>query len=90
MRNERMISAIFAKKLDISLPDDTLNKFWEFCSRDPNHRPSTQQDLIQSKPTETEFLNGYIVRKGREFGILTSANEAIYNLMCLIEGKNMK
>ena len=74
-----------AEKEGIVLPSDMLDQFWDFCSKDPHHRPSTQQDLKRGKPTETEFLNGYIMKKGKVYDISTPANTAIVNLMDIIE-----
>lgn len=76
---------IIAKKEGIILSNDMIEQFWEFCSRDPNHRPSTQQDILKKRPTETVFLNGHVVKKGREYGLSTPVNQAIVSLMKIIE-----
>lgn len=76
---------IIAKKEGIILSNDIIEQFWEFCSRDPNHRPSTQQDILKKRPTETVFLNGHVVKKGREYGLSTPVNQAIVSLMKIIE-----
>ena len=34
----------------------------------PNQMSSTAQDLLRGKPSEIDFLNGHIVRKGAELG----------------------
>ena len=78
---------LISQKEGINLPEDMEEKFWDFCSKDPNHRPSTQQDIKRGKPTETKFLNGYIVRKGKEYGFATPANSSITSLMDIIEKK---
>jgi 2-dehydropantoate 2-reductase len=49
-------------------------------------RSSTSQDISRSKPTEIDSLNGYVVRKGREFGIPTPVNETLWTLVKLLEG----
>lgn len=77
-----------AEKKGIKLPDNMEATFWDFCSKDPNHRPSTQQDLLRNKPTETPFLNGYICQMGRKYGISTPANDSISTLMEIIEGNS--
>lgn len=48
-------------------------------------KSSTAQDLARKRPTEIEYLNGYIVRKGREYGIATPFNETIYTLVKILE-----
>ncbi len=42
----------------------------------PNQMSSTAQDLARGKPSEIDFLNGYVVRKGAELGIATPTNHA--------------
>ncbi|MGV9197859.1 MAG: ketopantoate reductase family protein [Promethearchaeia archaeon] len=79
-----------AQKEGIRMPENMKEQFWEFCSNDPHHRPSTQQDIKRGKPTEIEFLNGYIFKKGKEYNINTPANSAIISLMDIIESSKMK
>jgi 2-dehydropantoate 2-reductase len=40
-------------------------------------RPSLLQDMLKGRRTEVDYLNGYVVRKGREVGVSTPMNEAI-------------
>jgi 2-dehydropantoate 2-reductase len=51
----------------------------------PTQRSSTAQDLARRKPTEIDFLNGYIVRKGNELGIPTPSNFALQTMVKLAE-----
>jgi 2-dehydropantoate 2-reductase len=37
------------------------------------------QDVEQRRPTEINYLNGFIVNKGLEMGIATPANQVIYD-----------
>jgi 2-dehydropantoate 2-reductase len=46
---------------------------------------STAQDIARGKRTEIDSLNGYIVRRGREFGIATPVNHALFALVKLAE-----
>jgi len=48
-------------------------------------RSSTAQDMIRGKKTEIDSLNGFIVRKGRELGVPTAINHALYTLVKLAE-----
>jgi len=51
-----------------------------------DHYPSMAQDVMMAKrPTEIDFLNGAIVRMGKELGIDTPVNETITNLIKTIE-----
>jgi 2-dehydropantoate 2-reductase len=48
-------------------------------------RSSTAQDMARGKRTEIDSLNGYIVRRGMEFGVPTPVNQALYTLVKLAE-----
>ena len=51
----------------------------------PGQLSSTAQDLARKKPSEIEFLNGLVVRKGQEYGIATPANQSVYALVKMLE-----
>lgn len=48
-------------------------------------RPSLLQDLLKGRRTEVDYLNGYVVRKGREVGVPTPVNEAIVKVTRRVE-----
>ncbi len=48
-------------------------------------RPSLQQDVLKGRRTEVDYLNGYLVQKGRELGLPTPMNEAIIALTHQVE-----
>jgi 2-dehydropantoate 2-reductase len=45
------------------------------------HKASMLQDVEARRPTEIDYLNGGIVRFGRELGVATPTNEAIWALV---------
>ena len=51
----------------------------------PHQKSSTAQDLDRQKPTEIDYLNGLIVRKGHEYGIPTPHHDIVLTLVNLIE-----
>ena len=51
----------------------------------PAQYSSTAQDMARRKPSEIEHLNGFVVRRGRELGVPTPANQALYALVRLVE-----
>lgn len=68
--------AAVAEKEGVHLPVDEITKLiiWyttpEF--KGVTHYPSMHQDLIQKhRKTEIDYLNGYVARKGKEYGIAT-------------------
>lgn len=46
---------------------------------------STAQDLSRGKPTEIEYLNGYVVRKGLQHGVPTPMNQLLLALVQTME-----
>jgi 2-dehydropantoate 2-reductase len=53
-----------------------------------SQRSSTAQDLARKKCTEIDFLNGLVVRKGKQYGIPTPANQSVYALVKMLEKFN--
>lgn len=51
----------------------------------PAQLSSTAQDMARGKPSEIDHLNGFVVRRGRELGIPTPANQALHALVKLVE-----
>ena len=48
-------------------------------------RSAILQDLVKGRRTETDYINGYVVRKGREVNVPTPLNEKICSLTKEIE-----
>ena len=46
---------------------------------------STAQDVARGKPNEIDYLNGYVVRRGRAHGIATPINQTLLTLVKLVE-----
>jgi 2-dehydropantoate 2-reductase len=53
-------------------------------------RPSLLQDVLKGRRTEVQYLNGYMVRKGKELGIPTPMNEAIVRAVEAVESGALK
>jgi 2-dehydropantoate 2-reductase len=53
----------------------------------PSQFSSTAQDLARGKPTEIDYLNGLIVKRGEVLGIATPANRVLWALVKLMEGQ---
>jgi 2-dehydropantoate 2-reductase len=79
-----------ARASGVSIPDDLLAHILNIPAIMPNQMSSTAQDLARGKPSEIDFLNGYVVRKGAELGIATPTNHALQVMVKLAErGKAM-
>ncbi len=54
------------------------------------HRPSMGQDMVKGRRTEIEYLNGFVVAKGKESGVATPANAALTDIVKRIEKGELK
>jgi 2-dehydropantoate 2-reductase len=48
------------------------------------------QDVIKGRPTEVDYMNGYVVAQGRERGVPTPVSSAIVEAMHEIEAGTRK
>jgi 2-dehydropantoate 2-reductase len=63
----------------VALPDGVVERtLRDFEGRDPTIRGSLYYDLAAGRRLEIETLNGTVVRLGRERGVPTPANFAVY------------
>ncbi|HSB79983.1 MAG TPA: 2-dehydropantoate 2-reductase [Candidatus Methylomirabilis sp.] len=53
-------------------------------------RPSLFQDILKGRRTEVDYLNGYVVRKGREVDVPTPVNQAIVEVTQRLEAGDLK
>jgi 2-dehydropantoate 2-reductase len=69
----------------VALPDDLIGQIMKIPANMPGQMSSTAQDLARGKPSEIDFLNGYVVRKGAELGIPTPTNQALQVMVKLAQ-----
>jgi len=74
-----------AKASGVTLPADILKTTLALADSMPGQLSSTAQDILRGKPTEIDFLNGFVVRKGAELGIPTPTNRALQVVTHLAE-----
>ena len=74
-----------ARASGVAMPDDLVAQILKIPAAMPNQTSSTAQDLSRGKPSEIDFLNGYVVRKGAELGIPTPTNQALQVMVKLAE-----
>ena len=46
-----------------------------------NWRASMAQDVAKGRPTEIDYMNGYVVEQGRKKGVPTPVSEAVVDIM---------
>ena len=76
-----------ARRTGVAVPANVLEPVLALASTMPDQYSSTAQDLARGKKSEIDFLNGFVVRRGKEFGIPTPANQALYTMVKLLEAK---
>ena len=81
-------AVMVARASGVSLPDGILEQILKIPAAMPNQMSSTAQDVARGKPSEIDFLNGYVVRKGAELGVLTPTNQALQVMVKLAERRN--
>lgn len=69
--------AAVSAALKVPLAPDIAEKTIQASQAIRDIHTSMYDDWKAGRPTEIDFLNGYIVRKGRELGIPTPVNEAL-------------
>jgi 2-dehydropantoate 2-reductase len=50
----------------------------EVIGKTAKNYSSMYQDIANNRPTEIDFINGYVVSEGKRLGILTTKNEALW------------
>jgi 2-dehydropantoate 2-reductase len=65
----------------VPLPPDMPERVVKWSQEIRDIHTSMYDDWKAGRPTEIEYLNGYIVRKGRELGIPTPVNETLTALI---------
>jgi 2-dehydropantoate 2-reductase len=76
-----------ARAEGVTVPGDIELALRNIVESMPGQYSSTAQDLARSKPSEIDYLNGFITRRGEALGIATPANRVLWALTRLIEGK---
>jgi len=71
----------------VQLPADPHLATRKLVETMPSQYSSTAQDLARHKPTEIDYLNGYVVRRGQALGVATPVNRVLWALVKLIESK---
>jgi len=65
--------------------DDPIQKVESVCKATARNVSSMLQDVLNSKRTEIDYINGAIMRHGKALGIATPVNEVLINLVKTIE-----
>jgi 2-dehydropantoate 2-reductase len=78
-----------ASKLGIAVPyQDPAQKVIEVCAATAENRSSMLQDIEAGKKTEIEYMNGAIVRHGKQLGIDIPVNSFLTDMVLALEKLN--
>ena len=69
----------------VNLLDDVDASVQRIPETMPTQHSSTAQDLVRGKPSEIDFLNGHVVKRGEALGVPTPANRVLWTLVKLAE-----
>ena len=69
----------------IRIPGDAHEATRRIAQTMAGQYSSTAQDVARGKPNEIDYLNGYVVRRGRAHGIDTPINLTLLTLVKLVE-----
>lgn len=76
-----------ARAEGVQLPGDMHATVRKLVESMPGQYSSTAQDLARGKPTEIDYLNGLVVRRGEALGIATPVNRVLWSVTKLLEDK---
>jgi 2-dehydropantoate 2-reductase len=79
--------ASVASGLHVPLGADMADKVLRWSQEIRDIHTSMYDDWKSGRPTEIDSLNGYVVKCGRELGILTPVNEALVAMIKVITGR---
>lgn len=86
MRSAVLEAVKVAKKKRIKLIyDDPVQKTESVCEATKGNISSMLQDVLKGKRTEIDYINGAIVRQGRNLGISTPVNSVLTDLIKTVE-----
>jgi 2-dehydropantoate 2-reductase len=78
-------SVAVGRGLGVDLPELDMEPILGIAVTMAGQYSSTAQDLARHKPTEIDYLNGYVVRQGSALGIPTPANRVLVTLVRALE-----
>ena len=70
----------------VPIADDEALRIWRTMAEVTSaNRSSMLQDVRSGRPTEIDWINGEVVRRGRRHGVRTPVNEALLQLVEVLE-----
>jgi len=80
-----LVAVAQAKGINITFDEAWKAYTVDLLPKVRDHYPSATQDIMNKRKTEVDFLNGAVVRGGKETGIPTPVNEVIVMLSHILQ-----
>ncbi len=71
----------------VAVPGDIREAVQRIARTMPAQFSSTAQDLARHKPSEIDYLNGHVLRRGEALGIAIPVNRVLHTLVKLLESR---
>ncbi|MCK9380521.1 MAG: 2-dehydropantoate 2-reductase [Sulfuritalea sp.] len=72
----------------VVVPGDIWEAVQRIVHTMPGQLSSTAQDVARHKPSEIDYLNGHVLRRGAALGIATPVNRVLHTLVKLLESRS--
>ena len=69
----------------VDLPSSVYEDVVQIAQTMPGQLSSTAQDVSRGRPSEIDYLNGHVVRRGQALGVPTPVNRTLWSLVKLLE-----
>lgn len=76
-----------ASRSGVRLPGEPVEETFRVAAATRWNLSSMYQDVARGGRTEVDYINGAIVRRGRELGVPTPVNETLWRLVKALEGR---
>jgi 2-dehydropantoate 2-reductase len=76
-----------AQRKGVQIPANALESLFAMTKSMPLQMSSTAQDISKGRPTEIDYLNGYVARESETLGLAAPANKTLNALIKLRERK---
>lgn len=83
-------AVMVAEAEKINFPDDFIRNCLRYLRKGGNHFPSLAVDLMNSRETEIDYMNGKIVEYGRKHYVRTPLNLSMVNMVKAMTRKNVE
>jgi 2-dehydropantoate 2-reductase len=74
-----------ARRKGVTIPDEAMASLFAMTQSMPLQMSSTAQDIVRGRPTEVDYLNGYVAHESAALGLAAPVNRTLHALVKLRE-----